>query len=89
MPSAAARDLAERGHAEVDLTVRCSAVDLGDLVLGAGEADLESFDLAEPAFAFSFGDAGQQIVVDLDQPRPLGWVWSQERAADVPLTELT
>ena len=35
----------------------------GKLVVGAGEADLEAFDLSEPAFAFGFGDA-----------RPLGGI---------------
>jgi hypothetical protein len=32
--------------------------DLGEFVLSASEADLESLDLAEPAFAFGFGNAG-------------------------------
>lgn len=35
-----------------------AAVDLGEFLSGAGEADFESFDLSEPAFAFGFGDAG-------------------------------
>jgi hypothetical protein len=35
--------------------------DLGELVLGAGEADLESLDLAEPAFALGLGDAVVQV----------------------------
>ena len=46
-----------------------AAVDLGELVLGASEADLESFDFAEPAFdfaepafVFGFGDAGGEVV---------------------------
>jgi hypothetical protein len=46
-------------------------VELGELVVGAGEAELESFDLAEPAFAFGLGDAGDQVVADLLQPGPL------------------
>jgi hypothetical protein len=46
-------------------------VDLGELVFGAGEADFESFDLAEPAFAFGFGDAGVKVVTDLLQPGSL------------------
>ncbi|MEU2494082.1 hypothetical protein [Streptomyces sp. NPDC007883] len=36
-------------------------VDLGELILGVGEADLESCDLAEPAFALGFGDAGVRL----------------------------
>ena len=39
------------GHAEVDGLAAGAPVDLGELVVGAGEADLEAFDLAEPAFA--------------------------------------
>ena len=53
----------ERGHAEVDGLVLAlqGGADLGELVLGAGEADLEVLDLAEPAFAFGFGDAVVQV----------------------------
>jgi hypothetical protein len=57
-------------------------VELGELVVGAGEADLEAFDLAEPAFAFGLGDAGDQVVADLGQAGPLGRVWPEHRAAD-------
>ena len=59
-----------------------AAVDLGELVVGAGEADLESFDLAEPAFAFGFGDAGGEVVADLGEAGPLGRVGPEHRAAD-------
>lgn len=51
-----------------------TAIDLGELVFGAGKADVESFDVAEPAFAFGFGDAGDQVVADLDEPVALGRV---------------
>ena len=43
-----------------------SAAELGELFLGAVEADLESFDLAEPPFALGFGDTGFQVVAVLD-----------------------
>src|SRR5712691_11944327 len=49
-------------------------VDLGELVVGAGEADLESLDLAEPAFAFGFGDPGGEVDADFGDARPLGRV---------------
>jgi hypothetical protein len=49
-----------------------AAVDLGEFVLGAGEADLESFGLAEPSFAVGFGDAGGEVVADLSDAVPLG-----------------
>jgi hypothetical protein len=42
-------------EAEIDELATAVAVDLGEFVVGAGEADLESFDFAEPAFAFGFG----------------------------------
>jgi len=53
-------------------------VDLGELVLGAGEADLEALDLAEPAFALGFGDAVVQVDADLLKPSALGGVRPQE-----------
>ena len=61
---------------------------MGELVVGAGEADLQAFDFAEPALALGFGDAVVQVGADLLQPVALGWVWPQERAPDDPLTEL-
>ena len=36
-------------------------VDLGELVAGAGETDLESFGFAVPAFALGFGDAAIRL----------------------------
>jgi hypothetical protein len=62
---------------------------LGELVFGAGEADFEAFDFAEPAFAFGFGDAGGQVVADLGDAGPLGRVGPVQGAAQAPLTELT
>jgi hypothetical protein len=57
------------------------SVDLGELVVGAGKADLESFDLTEPAFAFFFCDAGLQVVADLDDAIALGGIGPMHRAA--------
>jgi hypothetical protein len=37
-------------------------VDLGEFVVGAGEADSESFDFAEPAVAFGFSGVFQSVV---------------------------
>jgi hypothetical protein len=51
---------------------------MGELVVCSCEADLEALDLAEPAFAFGFRDAGEEVVADVDQTRPLGRVRSQE-----------
>ena len=46
--------------------VGVGSVELCQLVFGAGETDLQAFDLAEPALAFSFGDAGFEVVADLE-----------------------
>ena len=62
------------GDRGADVDRAGAAVDLGELVLGAGEADLESLDLAEPAFALGLGDAGQEVVADLGDAGPLGGV---------------
>lgn len=53
-------------------------IDVGKLLLGAGEADLEAFNLVEPAFALGLGDAGDEVVADVGQPCPLGWIGSEE-----------
>lgn len=31
---------------------------------------------------FGFGDAGGEVVTDLDEAAVLGWVWHEHRAAD-------
>ena len=59
-----------------------ATVDLGELLVGAGQADLESFDFAVPAFAFGFGDAGGEVVADLDEAWLLVGVGPEHRAAD-------
>jgi hypothetical protein len=41
--------------------VPCPFVDLGEFAVGAGQADLEAFDLAEPALSFGFGDAAWRL----------------------------
>jgi hypothetical protein len=46
---------------EVDRLAAAAAVDLGELVVGAGEADPEPLDLAGPAFLLGFGDAGGEV----------------------------
>jgi hypothetical protein len=84
-------DVAVGGDAEVDGlgTAGGGRVGLGELVVRGGEADLESFCLAGPAFAFGLGDAGEEVVADVLQAPPLGGGNPQERAPDAPLTELT
>jgi len=40
-------------------------------LFGGSEGGLEASGFAEPAVVLGFGDAGFQVVADLDQPRPL------------------
>ncbi len=60
-------------------------VDLSQLALRTGEADVQPFDLAVPSFAFGLGDAGDAIVADVSQPGPLGRIRSEERASDTSM----
>ena len=57
-------------------------VGLGELVVGGGEADLESLGFTGPAFALGFGDAVQEVVADFFEPAALGGVDPQEGAPD-------
>jgi hypothetical protein len=71
----------EGWQAEVDGGGLAGAlVELGEFLFGAGEADFEAFDLAEPALSFCLGDAGQQVVADLNDPASLGGIGPQEAA---------
>jgi hypothetical protein len=51
----------------------------GEFLAGADEADLQAVDLAEPAFAAGFRDAGVEVVADLDQSRALDGVGLRQR----------
>ena len=78
----ASGDLRKAGHPEVGARgFGRDLVELGEFLAGAVEADLEPVDLAEPALLAGFGDAGVQVVADLDQPRALCGVRPQQRAA--------
>ena len=57
-------------------------VGLGELVVGGGEADLESLGFADPAFALGFGDASQEVVADLFEAVPQGGVGAEHGASD-------
>lgn len=82
--SSASNDLPEGGNSQADslLLPGDLRVELGDLLLGVGEAALQSFDLDEPTLAFSFQDACEEVVADLDEPRPFGRVNDQDGASD-------
>lgn len=67
---------------------RGGRVELVEFVLCSGEADLESFDLAEPAFTVGFSDAGVEVVADLFQPWPLGGVGLEQGTSDTCFSEL-
>ncbi|MEU8951731.1 hypothetical protein [Streptomyces sp. NPDC048489] len=53
-------------------------VELDELVLRAGKADAEPFDLPEPAFTFGLGEAGDEVVADLLEAGALCRVWPEE-----------
>ena|SRR5260370_41003479 len=79
---------AEGGHSESDWAGGAGApVDLGEFVFGAGEADLESFGFAGPAFAVGFGDAGGEVVADLGDAGPLGGVGPVQGASQAAFSE--
>lgn len=50
------------------------------LLFGGGEGGFEARDLAEPALALGLGDAGMQVVADLDKAVPLLGVRPKLRA---------
>lgn len=87
----AASGVGEGGDAGLDGLIAAGGhlVHVGELGAGAVEADFEPLGFAEPAVGFGFGDAGDEVVADLDQAWPDGRVWSQQWAAQAPLTELT
>ena len=58
------------------------SVHAGELLFGCGDADLNAFELAEPAFSFSFQASLREVDADLFEPGPLGGVGAQHRAAD-------
>ncbi|MFE2738718.1 hypothetical protein [Streptomyces sp. NPDC059349] len=55
-----------------------ASVRSGDFFLSPGEADFESFDLAEPALALGLGNASDEVVSDLFESRTMGRIWSEE-----------
>jgi hypothetical protein len=56
-------------------------VELGEFLLGGGEADGESFGFPDPALAAGFVDAGAQVVADVQQPGSLRGVEAKQWAA--------
>jgi hypothetical protein len=84
-------DVAVGGDAEADgLGAACGGpAGLGEFAVRGGEADAESFGFAGPAFAFGFGEAGQEVVADFFEAVALGGVDSQEGASDAGFSELT
>jgi hypothetical protein len=59
----APRDVSERWQAEVDRGgAPRTFVELGEFVLGGGEADVQPLGLADPAFALGFSGIRQSVV---------------------------
>lgn len=59
MPCLGSGWLRDCGEAEIHGGSPGAPVDLGKFAFGAGQADHESFDFAEPAFTLGLGDAGR------------------------------
>lgn len=81
----------EKRHAEVDqlrAAVGGGPVEAGERGHSGVEADLESFDLAEPAVGAGLGDALTEVADDLDEAGPLLRVELEHRATDAGLSEL-
>src|ERR1700679_1908676 len=80
----ASGDVAVGGDAQVGCRVPAGGgrVGLGELRVGAGEADLEAFCFAGPAFVFCLGDACGEAGADVAEPVALGGVDAEHRAAD-------
>lgn len=55
-----------------DRMLPVAPIELAELLLGSSHADLETFDLAEPAFRLGVGDSGDQVVADLGKPCQVG-----------------
>src|SRR5439155_7757470 len=77
-----AEDGIRDGHVTGVQTCALPIFDLGELAVGAGEADLQAFGFAGPALASGFGDAVVQVGADLHEPGALRGLWPQERAPD-------
>ncbi|MCX4531082.1 hypothetical protein [Streptomyces sp. NBC_01669] len=57
-------------NAEVDdAAVGGAPVELHEFLLCSGKAHLQPFHLAEPPLALGLGNAGEEVVSDLDEPR--------------------
>ncbi|WP_411138029.1 hypothetical protein [Streptomyces sp. C10] len=68
-------------HAEVDQlrpAIGWGSLEAVELGHSCAEADLESFDLAEPAVGAGLADALAEVVDDLDEPASLAWVDLEE-----------
>jgi len=57
-------------------------IELGELVRGGGEADLEAVGFTDPALPLCFLDSGDQVVADAHQSWPLGRVDAQQGAPE-------
>jgi hypothetical protein len=64
-------------------------VELGQLLPGRVQADLQALGFAGPAFALGLVDAIGQVLDDLGDAVPLRRGWPKQGAAQAPLTELT
>lgn len=71
------------GGARVDgsLASGGESIELGELGVRGGQADLQPLGFAEPPISLSLGYPLAEVATDLDQAGPLGWVGAKEGAA--------
>jgi hypothetical protein len=75
----------DRGHPKLNgLSVSAcgAAPHVFELLFGAGEADFDALDLAEPALLLGLGEPSLEVLGDLDESVDLFRVRSQDGAAD-------
>ena len=65
-----------------DRRLPVSSIELAELLLGANQADLKTFDLAQPALLLCLSNAVDEVVADLDQRAALGGIGAEKGAAD-------
>ncbi|MFV5995406.1 hypothetical protein ACNPQM_23965 [Streptomyces sp. NPDC056231] len=83
-------DVGEGRHAKIDCGGAAGrfGIKLVQLAPSASEAHLEALYFTQPSFLFRLGDAGDQVVADVGQPWPLGWIRPEERASDTSFSEI-
>lgn len=87
VPEGGAERLSLCWHAEEHRPASGCRVYLTDFGLSAGQADAESFYLAQPALLLCLSNAVNEVVADLHQTAALGGIGAKKGAADAGFSE--